>query len=356
LEKMVKLVGMQLNTIIEARPAKIVSGLEPNNTNRLLQLLAVAASSVPDSARAVQAVLTSEEAGNGDVPTSVKSKPTEITSHTPLQETTEAKPRTTGAKEGEGDKNVELVFQDAVARTSGPPQSKDPRPTTARRRPPKYKAKNANDEQEGLKANENSLNVKQAIMIDNEDDGAADDENEDMSGGGSAINTGDILTMDGKSKLVRQIQEEERSATKAGEKEGNTKEGIRFGRIDHAVATCKSKLPEANFLELQHSIQILCQSTNPLGKCMDFVHEDLFAMMKEYDKWKHDYKKCILDLEMEFRETKEVTKPLEVKLREFDDKVLDAQRCMRSIKARVLKQEERITKLLRVSSVSTLQE
>ena len=356
LEKMVKLVGMQLNTIIEARPAKIVSGLEPNNTNRLLQLLAIAASSVPDSARAVQAVLTSEEAGNGDVPTSAKSKPTEITSHTPLQETTEAKPRTTGAKEGEGDKNVELVFQDAVARTSGPPQSKDPRPTTARRRPPKYKAKNANDEQEGLKANENSLNVKQAIMIDNEDDDAADDENEDMSGGGSAINTADILTMDGKSKLVRQIQEEERSATKTGEKEGNTKEGIRFGRIDHAVATCKSKLPEANFLELQRSIQILCQSTNPLGKCMDFVHEDLFAMMKEYDKWKHDYKKCILDLEIEFRETKEVTKPLEVKLREFDDKVLDAQRCMRSIKARVLKQEERITELLRVSSVSTLQE
>ena len=89
---------------------------------------------------------------------------------------------------------------------------------------------------------------------DDDDDGAADDENEDMSGGGSAINTGDILTMDGKSKLVRQIQEEERSATKAGEKEGNTKEGIRFGRIDHAVATCKSKLPEANFLELQHSI------------------------------------------------------------------------------------------------------
>ena len=200
------------------------------------------------------------------------------------------------------------------------------------------------------------MNVKQAIMIDNEDDDAADDENEDMSGGGSAINTADILTMDGKSKLVRQIQEEERSATKTGEKEGNTKEGIRFGRIDHAVATCKSKLPEANFLELQRSIQILCQSTNPLGKCMDFVHEDLFAMMKEYDKWKHDYKKCILDLEIEFRETKEVTKPLEVKLREFDDKVLDAQRCMRSIKARVLKQEERITELLRVSSVSTLQE
>jgi hypothetical protein len=34
LEKIIKLVGMQLNTIVEARPSKIVAGLEPENTNR----------------------------------------------------------------------------------------------------------------------------------------------------------------------------------------------------------------------------------------------------------------------------------------------------------------------------------
>ena len=49
LAKLVKLVGMQLNTIVEARPTKIVSGLEPNNTNRLLQLFAAAASFAPNS-------------------------------------------------------------------------------------------------------------------------------------------------------------------------------------------------------------------------------------------------------------------------------------------------------------------
>merc|ERR1719421_152645 len=48
LEKIVKLVGVQLNTYTaEIRPAKIVSGLEPENTNRLLQLLALAASKMP---------------------------------------------------------------------------------------------------------------------------------------------------------------------------------------------------------------------------------------------------------------------------------------------------------------------
>ena len=33
------MVGVQLNTIVEARPAKIIAGLEPENTNRFLQLL-----------------------------------------------------------------------------------------------------------------------------------------------------------------------------------------------------------------------------------------------------------------------------------------------------------------------------
>ena len=43
LEKIVKLVGVVLNTLVDTKPAKIVAGLEPENTNRLLQLLAVAA-------------------------------------------------------------------------------------------------------------------------------------------------------------------------------------------------------------------------------------------------------------------------------------------------------------------------
>jgi hypothetical protein len=36
LEKIVKLVGVQLNTIVDVRPSKIVAGLEPENTNRLV--------------------------------------------------------------------------------------------------------------------------------------------------------------------------------------------------------------------------------------------------------------------------------------------------------------------------------
>lgn len=57
LEKIIRLVGVQLNTIIEAKPAKIVAGLEAQDTNRFLQLLALAAQNMPDSTVAARVVL-----------------------------------------------------------------------------------------------------------------------------------------------------------------------------------------------------------------------------------------------------------------------------------------------------------
>lgn len=57
LEKIIKVVGVQLNTLVEARPVKIVAGLDPQSTNTFLQLLAVAAKHVPDSTNAVRTTL-----------------------------------------------------------------------------------------------------------------------------------------------------------------------------------------------------------------------------------------------------------------------------------------------------------
>lgn len=66
LEKIIKLVGVQLNTLVEARPNRIVAGLDPQNTNSFLQLLAVAAKHMPDSTSAVRTVL--EQFGDGSAP------------------------------------------------------------------------------------------------------------------------------------------------------------------------------------------------------------------------------------------------------------------------------------------------
>lgn len=57
LEKIIKVVGLQLNTLVVANPLKIIAGKEPQDTNNFLQLLAVAARHVPDSTAAVQTVV-----------------------------------------------------------------------------------------------------------------------------------------------------------------------------------------------------------------------------------------------------------------------------------------------------------
>jgi len=37
---------------------------------------------------------------------------------------------------------------------------------------------------------------------------------------------------------------------------------------------------------MKKAIQVLCQSTNPLGKSIDYVSDDVDSMSKEYEHWR----------------------------------------------------------------------
>ncbi len=74
---------------------------------------------------------------------------------------------------------------------------------------------------------------------------------------------------------------------------------------------------------LRESIQLLCQSTNPLGKTMDYLQEDVDAMNKELAIWKREsdnYANQAKEQEKYYiyylicRITKETIGPLEEKL------------------------------------------
>lgn len=45
-------------------------------------------------------------------------------------------------------------------------------------------------------------------------------------------------------------------------------------------------LSEKDYEFMKKAIQVLCQSTNPLGKSIDFVTDDIDSMNKEYEHWK----------------------------------------------------------------------
>ena len=63
LEKIIRLVGVQLNTMIEAKPLRIIGGYDHQNTNNFLQLLSIAAKHMPDSRNAVFTVLEQDASG-----------------------------------------------------------------------------------------------------------------------------------------------------------------------------------------------------------------------------------------------------------------------------------------------------
>ena len=55
--------------------------------------------------------------------------------------------------------------------------------------------------------------------------------------------------------------------------------------------------PSGGFTEkdiefMKKAIQVLCQSTNPLGKSIDFVTDDIDSMNKEYEHWKKESASC----------------------------------------------------------------
>lgn len=43
---------------------------------------------------------------------------------------------------------------------------------------------------------------------------------------------------------------------------------------------------------MRQAIQILCRSTNPLGKSIDFVTDDVDSMSKEYEHWRKEAITC----------------------------------------------------------------
>lgn len=43
---------------------------------------------------------------------------------------------------------------------------------------------------------------------------------------------------------------------------------------------------------MKKAIQVLCQSTNPLGKSIDFVTDDIDSMSKEFEHWKKESHSC----------------------------------------------------------------
>ncbi|GMH75498.1 hypothetical protein TL16_g06780 [Triparma laevis f. inornata] len=301
LEKIIKHVGANLNTIVDARPAKIVAGLEAENTCRFLQLLALAAANQGGPSD------NADTKGMDDRQTF--NEPNDAKSPAPVAAPKHSSPAPAAApSKSEPTARDPSPAKETTPTSTSDSQPKSMRPTTARRRPPKVKENtSAVSVQETVTVNKTAK--KAAIMKEGEgddDDFFKDDDDDDADGLGGEAKFVDANDLKGKnvSKLVQNIvaeQEEEKRQQDGEEKVDDGKKGIKLSlNLKKSSAAAVGGMSISDMENLTKAVQRLVMSTAPLGKCMDYVQEDLSQMQKEGAKWA-----TLLDLEDQVEEIKE---------------------------------------------------
>ncbi|KAM0736071.1 TRAF3-interacting protein 1 [Formica fusca] len=98
--------------------------------------------------------------------------------------------------------------------------------------------------------------------------------------------------------------------------------------------------------KLRGTIQTLTRATNPLGKLLDYVQEDVEMMQKELLDWRSQYRQLSEQLEKEEKETEEMIEPMKGTLKEIDDNMKIQLDKIRQVKAQIMKNDQKIHRLL----------
>lgn len=98
--------------------------------------------------------------------------------------------------------------------------------------------------------------------------------------------------------------------------------------------------------KLRASIQTLCRSALPLGKIMDYIQEDVDAMQNELRLWRAEGQQHAEALQQEQSITDSTVEPLKAELAELEQLVRDQQDKICAVKANILKNEEKIQKMV----------
>jgi len=107
------------------------------------------------------------------------------------------------------------------------------------------------------------------------------------------------------------------------------------------------KLPSKTEVSaLRTSIQTLCQSSNPLGRCLEYVQEDLEAMGKELESWRTLRHQRAGQLADEEAATASALVGLKSELEKVEEMIKEKQVQIRFSKASILKNDSQVERLL----------
>ncbi|XP_053925269.1 TRAF3-interacting protein 1 [Cuculus canorus] len=105
--------------------------------------------------------------------------------------------------------------------------------------------------------------------------------------------------------------------------------------------------------KFQFSVQTQCQSALALVMIMDYIQEDMDAMKNEWQMWRHENRQLAEALQKEQSITDSVVESLKADLAELEQLIKDEQDKIRAVKANILKNDEKILKMVRSINVSS---
>ena len=305
LEKVISKVEYSLKIDIDAKPSKIVSGLEADKTCKFLQLLVVASTK------------NDEGLYNKEISMTFSSK---IETNTlDLFETTENNQFVDNLS---NDMNVgseqTLQIEEETHDVDNQPQLLSMRPKTARRRPPRTKQENNVEEAKYKSFSE----TKAAIIKDGNDqcDNLVGDNSEPHE---FLIDTESITT----------INQDNTKNTNQGERSADDKDGshqtrnsgiklhLNIQKSKDKALTANSVYTSNGFATIMQGIQSMVKNVTPLGKTMENLHDTFSQMVKEEQFWNSEYKKYSEELESEKKKTDDSLESLHTKLSILDNQL-----------------------------------
>ncbi|XP_028291666.1 TRAF3-interacting protein 1 isoform X3 [Gouania willdenowi] len=116
--------------------------------------------------------------------------------------------------------------------------------------------------------------------------------------------------------------------------------------VSEAAQRKERELVSREIERLRSSIQMVSRSSQPLGKIMDYIQEDVDAMQAERNAWRRENKEHAQALLQEQRVTDHTLEPLRAELADLEQLIKDQQDKNCAVKSNILRNQEKIQKMM----------
>ena len=108
----------------------------------------------------------------------------------------------------------------------------------------------------------------------------------------------------------------------------------------------KTKVSKVDLEAIKTHVQEITKNSNPIGKIIEFIGDDIDMMNKELQNWIKESKSYKERYDEEIKKSDETLLPLQNELLELEDSIRDEQMQIKSIKSRLIKNENIIQNLI----------